>query len=128
MSKIKIRKNDKRLKAFVQEVTTTLQEGKRSKISGLGTFSTCTRKATADSAACTMAMFRASAELRDYSSGGPFPDVSGPHEEIIRIIIDGMQSSEGIEIPSLGRMAVVPVVGKNPKLIFHGDEELNNSL
>jgi hypothetical protein len=39
-----------------------------------------------------------------------------------------MQSEQGIDVPLLGRMAVVPVPGKKPKLIFHGDEELNDVL
>jgi len=128
MSKLKIRKNDKRLKEFVREVTATLLDGKRHQTPGLGTFSTCSRKATADNAACTMAMFRASSELRDYASGGPTPNVSGPHAEIVRFIIEAMQSEQGIELPQLGRMAVVPVTGKKPKLIFHGAEELNSQF
>ena len=125
MGKIKIRKNDKMLKAFYQELTTTLLAGKRYQVSGLGTFSTCARKATEDRAACKMAMFRASAELRDYAMGGSFPVVTGPHAEIVQTIIEAMQCEEGVDVPLLGRMAVVPVSGKNPKLIFHGSEELN---
>ena len=100
------------LKAFVDEVTTTLLDGKRHQTPGFGTFSTCTRKETADQVACRMAMFRASAELRDCASGGPVPTVCGPHAEVIRFIVDAMQNEQGIEIPLLGRMAVVPVLGK----------------
>ena len=128
MSRLKIRKNDKRIKALVQEVKDTLLDGGRHQTPGLGTFSTCTRKATSDRVACKMAMFRACAELREYASGGPPPKVSGPHAEVVRVIIEAMQNEEGIEIPLLGRMAVVPVPGKNPKLIFHGAEELNSVL
>jgi len=128
MSKIKIRKNDKRISAFVKEVTSTLLDGKRYQATGLGTFSTCTRKAIKDKAACKMAMFRASAELRDYALGGSFPTVAGPHSEIVQLIIEAMQCEEGIDVPFLGRLAVVPVTGKNPKLIFHGSEELNSAL
>jgi nucleoid DNA-binding protein len=127
-SKPKIRKTDKRLRAFVQEVTATLLDGKRHQTPGLGTFSTCTRKATADRAACKMAMFRASTELREYASGGPPPPVSGPHVEVVSVIVEAMQSEQGIDVPLLGRMAVVPVPGKKPKLIFHGAEELNDVL
>src|SRR5882762_1071210 len=124
----KIRKNDKRLRVFVEEVTATLLDGKPHRTPGLGTFSTCTRKAMAGRVACTMAMFRASAELREYSSGGPPPPVSGPHANVVSFIVEAMQNEQGIEIPLLGRMAAVPVRGRKPKLIFHGAAELNNAL
>jgi nucleoid DNA-binding protein len=127
-SKRKIRKTDKRLRAFVQEVTATLLDGKHHRTPGLGTFSTCTRKATPDRVACKMAMFRASAELREYASGGPPPPVSGPHAEVVSVIVDAMQSERGVDVPLLGRIAIVPVPGKKPKLIFHGAEELNDLL
>ena len=128
MSKVKIRKNDKRLKALVMEITESLLDGKPHRTPGLGTFSTCTRKAAENRVACKMAMYRACTELREYASGGPTPNVSGPHVEVVRVIVEAMQSEEGIEIPFLGRMAVVPVPEKNPKLIFHGAEELNSLL
>ena len=127
-SKRKIRKTDKRLRAFVQEVTATLLDGKRHRTPGLGTFSTCTRKATSDRVTCKMAMFRPSAELREYASGGPPPPVSGPHADVVSAIVEAMQSERGVVVPLLGRMAVVPVPGKKPKLIFHGAEELNDVL
>ena len=75
-----------------------------------------------------MAMFRASAELRDYATGGPPPSVSGPHAEVVSVIVEAMQGQEGVDVPLLGRMAVVPVRGKKPKLIFHGAQELNDVL
>lgn len=124
----KIRKSDKRLQAFVEEVTATLLDGERHQTPGLGSFSTCTRKAAAKRVACKMAMFRASAELRAYSTGGPPPEVSGPHAEVVSIIVEAMQREQGVYVPRLGRMAVVPVPGKKPKLIFHGAEELNDAL
>ncbi len=124
----KIRKTDRKLRAFVEEVTATLLDGKRHQTPGLGTFSTCTRKATAKQIACKMAMFRASAELRAYATGGPPPPVSGPHAEVVSVIVEAMQSEQGVDVPLLGRMAVVPVSGKKPKLIFHGAEELNDAL
>jgi len=127
-SRPKIRKTDQRLQVFVEEVTATLLDGKPHRTPGLGTFSTCTRKATAGRVACTMAMFRASAELREYASGGPPPPVSGPHAEVVSVIIDAMQSEQGVDVPLLGRMAVVPVPGKKPRLIFHGAKELNGVL
>jgi hypothetical protein len=127
-SKPKIRQSDKRLRAFVQEVTATLLDGKRHQTPGLGTFSTCIRKATAERVICKMAMFRASAELREYANGGPPPPVFGPHAEVVRVIVEAMQSEQGVEVPLLGRMAVVPVPGKKPKLIFHGADELNDVL
>lgn len=127
-SKPEIRKADRRLRAFVEEVTATLLDGNRHTTHGLGTFSTCTRKAVAGRVACKMAMFRASTELREYSSGGPPPLVSGPHAEVVRVIVEAMQSERGVVVPLLGRMAVVPVPGKKPKLIFHGAEELNGVL
>jgi nucleoid DNA-binding protein len=127
-SKPKIRKTDKKLQAFVHDVITTLLDGKRRQTPGFGTFSTCTRKATADRAICKMAMFRASTELRSYASGGPPPRVSGRHADVVNIIIEAMQSECGVDVPLLGRMAVVPVPGREPKLIFHGAEELNDVL
>jgi len=75
-----------------------------------------------------MAMFRASAELRAYTSGGPLPTLSGRHAPAVRTIVRGMLRKEGITIPQLGRMAVVPVSGSKPKLIFHGTRELNAAL
>ena len=127
-SKRKVRKTDDGLQAFVHEVTAALLDGKRHRTPGLGTFSTCTRKPTADRVACKMAMFRASTELREYASGGPPPPVSGPHAEAVSVIIETMQSSQGIDVPLLGHMAVVPVPGRKPKLIFHGAKELNELL
>ena len=127
-SRPKIRKTDQRLRVFVEEVTATLLDGKLHRTPGLGTFSTCTRKAMAGRVACTMAMFRASAELREYASSGRPPPVSGPHAEVVSVIIDAMQGEQGVDVPLLGRMAVVPVPGKKPRLIFHGAKELNGVL
>jgi nucleoid DNA-binding protein len=118
----------RRLQAFVQEVTATLVEGNRHRTPGLGTFSTCIRRATRNRCAGRMAMFRASAELRDYASGGPLPVVSGPHAEVVNLIVEAMRSEQGANVPRLGRMAVVPVSGRKPKLIFHGAKELNDVL
>ncbi len=128
VNKPKIRKTEKRLRAFVQEVTATLLDGRRHQTPGLGTFSTCTRKATEDRVACKIAMFRASAELREYAIGGPQPPVSGPHADVVSVIVEALQNQDGVEVPLLGRMAVVPVPGKKPKLIFHGAQELNEIL
>ena len=75
-----------------------------------------------------MVMFRVSAELRAYSTAGSLTLVSGPHAEVVSFIIEAMQMEQGVDVPLLGRMAVVPVVGKKPKLIFHGAQELNNVL
>lgn len=75
-----------------------------------------------------MAMFRASTELREYASGGSPPSVSEPHAEVVSVIVEAIQSEQGVDVPLLGRMAVVPVRGKKPKLIFHGAEELNDVL
>ncbi len=122
------RKSDDKLRAFVEDVTATLLEGKRYQVPGLGAFSTCTRKATAGRAACKMAMFRASTELREYANGGASPPVSGPHSLAVRVLVEAMQSETGIDVPLLGRLAVVPVAGKKPKLIFHGATALNEAL
>ena len=119
---------DHPLRAFVQEVTATLLIGRPHWTLGLGTFSICTRRATPERCASTMAMFRASAELRAYASGGPLPALSGRHAPAVRTIVRGMLRKEGITIPQLGRMAVVPVSGSKPKLIFHGARELNAAL
>ncbi|MGY8815330.1 MAG: hypothetical protein ACKVHQ_11550 [Gammaproteobacteria bacterium] len=124
----KIRKTDKGIRAFVQEVTESLLEGKRHQTPGPGTFSTCTRKASADRVTCKMAIFRACQELREFANGGPPPSVSGTHAEIVRVIVEAMQSEQGIDVPLLGRLAVIPILGKNPKLIFHGAQELNDLL
>jgi hypothetical protein len=73
-------------------------------------------------------MFRASAELREYASGGPPPSISGTHAAVVSVIVEAMQSEQGIDVPHLGRMAVVPVRDGKPKLIFHGAKELNDIL
>ena len=119
---------DDSLRAFVQEVTATLLIGRPHRTPGLGTFSICTRRATPSRCASTMAMFRASAELRTYACGGPLPTLSGSHASAVRTIVRGMLRKDGISIPQLGRMAVVPVSGSKPKLIFHGARELNAAL
>jgi hypothetical protein len=120
--------SDDRLRAFVEEVTEVLLIGRPHRTPGLGTFSVCTRRATRDRGASTMAMFRASAELRAYACGGSLPSLSGRHAPAVRIIVRGMLRKDGITIPKLGRMAVVPVPGSKPKLIFHGARELNAVL
>jgi hypothetical protein len=107
MSNLEIRKNNKKIEVLVQDVTETLLDCHRHQTPVFGTFSTCT-------------------ELRAYAIGGRPPSVSGPHSEAVRAIVEAMQSEEGIEIPRLGRLTVV--AGKNPKLIFHGAEELNRVL
>ena len=119
------KKHGQPLVAFVHEVTTTLLAGHPHKTPGLGTFSTCTRRATPDRRSSTMAMFRGSAELRAYASGGPLPTFSGPHASALRTVVRGMLGEEGITVPRLGRMAVVRVSGSKPKVIFHGAIELN---
>ena len=116
------------LQVFVGEVTAALLAGQCYRAPGLGTFSTCTRRAAPGRPSSTMAMSRACAELRGYASGGPLPLLSGPHARALKTIIRGMQNERGITIPLLGRMAVVPVPGGRPRLIFHGATELNARL
>lgn len=111
---------------MIQDVTETLVDGKRYQIPGLGTFSTCTRKATSDRDECTIAMFRASVELRDFVSGGAQPNLTGPHQELALIIIKAMQNEGDVEIPGLGTLAIVPMQGKRPKITFHGAKQLNS--
>ena len=123
-----IRETDIGLRAFVTEVTATLLRGNPHRTPGLGTFSTCMRKATADRGACRMAIFRASTELRAYADGGKPPRVSGSHTDAVRALVEAMLNNQGIDVPLLGRMAVVPVPGKKPRLIFHGAKELNDLL
>ena len=120
--------DDRRLQVFVREVTAALLASQQYRAPGLGTFSTCTRRATPGRPSSTMAIFRASAELREHASGGRPPDILGPHAWVLKAIVKGMQSKQGITIPLLGRMAVVPMPGKKPKLIFHGAKELNERL
>ena len=127
-SRSRTRMIDKKLRAFVQDVTATLLKGKAHRTPGFGTFSICIRRSSPSRAACKMAMFRASTELRAYANGGAEPAVSGPHAEAVTAIIEAMQSDMGIDVSLLGRMAVVPVPGKKPKLIFHGAEALNEVL
>ena len=119
---------DRTLTVFVQEVTAALLAGRQHRTPGLGTFSVCKRRATADRCSSKMAMFRASAELRGYASGGPLPHFPGPHAKALISIVHGMRSEGGITVPLLGRMAVVAVPGKPPKLIFHDAKELNDLL
>src|SRR5258707_10744961 len=121
-----IQKYDQRIQEFVQEVTDTLLAGQPHRTPGLGTFSTCTRRAAPGRCSSKMAMFRASAELRKYACGGPLPILSGRHEKATKAIAQGMQREEGINVPQLGRMAVVQVPGSRPKLIFHAAKELND--
>lgn len=73
-------------------------------------------------------MFRASAELREYAVGGRQPAVAGPHAEVVRLIIEAMLCENGVDVPNLGRLAVVPVAGKKPRLIFHGATSINDVL
>lgn len=75
-----------------------------------------------------MAMFRPSAELRAYASGGPPPLLSGPHAAVVSRVIEAMKGETGVDVPRLGHMAVVPVTGRKPKLMFHGAPGLNDLL
>src|SRR2546428_10606469 len=113
------KKHRQPLEAFVHEVTATLLAGHPYRTPGLGTFSTCTRRATPDRSASTMAMFRTSAELRAYASRGPLPTLSGTHASALRIIDRGLLRAGGITDPQVGRMAAGPVSGAKPKVIFH---------
>lgn len=54
--------------------------------------------------------------------------VSGPHADVVSVLVEAMRSEQGVDVPLLGRMAVVPVLGKKPTLIFHGAKELNDVL
>ncbi len=128
MDSIKLRKNDKKIKAFVREVTSSLVKDKKHQTQGFGTFSTCSRKGASGRILCKIAMFRASSELRNFASGNSCPNISGPHTEAVRFIIEAMQSEYGIDVPLLGHLAIVPVKGKSPKLIFRGADELNDVL
>jgi len=56
------------------------------------------------------------------------PKISGPHVEIIKIIIDAMQSEERINVSNFGRMAIVAQPGKSPRIIFHAADILNGLL
>ena len=120
--------SDPELGAFVRSIGQALLNSRPHKTVGFGTFSTCSRKASGDRPACKMAMFRPSVELRQFANGGPLPSVTGAHAEVVTSIIKAMQSEQGVEVPSLGRFAIVPVTGKQPKLIFHGSEKLNAAL
>ena len=125
---MKAAEHDQILRVFIQEVTLALIAGQRYRAPGLGTFSPCKRQATPGRSSSTMAIFRASAELRQYASGGPLPNLSGAHAQALRIITEGMQGAQGITIPLLGRMAVVREPSARPRLIFHGATELNERM
>lgn len=118
--------SDAELHTFVREVTKALVDGKKHQTKGFGTFSTCTRKAAPERPACRIAMFRASPELREHASGGPPPDMAGPHAKTLSLIITAMQDEHGADVPGLGRLALVS--GKKPKLVFHADRKLNDLL
>jgi nucleoid DNA-binding protein len=119
---------DEELQAFVDEVRAVLQHGDRHSTPGFGTFSTCTRKAAPGRPACTMAMFRASKQLRAHVSDGAEAQVSGAHTPVVRAIIAAMQRAPGVDVPRLGHLGLVPVRGKKPRLIFHADPEFNGTL
>ena len=91
MAKTPVGRTHKQLRAFVEDVTAALLAGTCHRTLGFGTFSTCTRRATADRCASTMAMFRPSAELRAYASGGPPPLPSGPHAAVVSLVIEAMK-------------------------------------
>jgi hypothetical protein len=75
-----------------------------------------------------MAMFRASAALRESVSNGRPAEASGAHASVVTAIAAAMQGERGLDVPQLGHFGVVRVAGKKPRLIFHADQELNDSL
>lgn len=116
------------LNPLLDALRAALLRGERVRIPGLGTFTTCTRKATADRAACTIAMFRASKELRAHVSTGADLQVSGPHADAVTALVAAMQGDNGVDVPGLGHLEAVQVPGKKPRLIFHADAALNDQL
>lgn len=122
------RTGDEALHAFVAEVAAALQQGKLHRTPGLGTFTTCSRKAAPGRDISKMAIFRASAEFRAYASGGQRPSLSGPHAKALGVVVEAMRSAGGVDVPLLGRMAIVPVPHAKPKIIFHAAQELNDAL
>lgn len=127
MKTLSFRKNDRKLKQFAADLTESLQHGEKYKIPGFGIFTTCSRKSADGEQTYTIAMFRASSELRDFSQGGSCPDIESEHSETIVKIISGMSQENGIQIPGLGIMAFVSEKGKT-KIIFNGNGELNEHL
>lgn len=113
---------------FADELRGALLRGDRFKVPALGTFTTCTRKATTDRAACTIAMFRASKELRAHVADGSDLQVSGPHAELVTSLVAAMQAEHGVDVPGLGHLEAVRVAGKTPRLIFHADPMFNDLL
>lgn len=128
MSQGKMDREDNVIQEFVQAVTSSLLAGKKYPIPGFGTFSTCSRKDESGQPVCKIAMFRASSELRDFSTGGPSPTFTGPHAVVVSHIVENMQNEGGVDIPLLGQMVCEPVKGKNTKFIYRGALELNNAL
>lgn len=122
-----IRRNDKRITQFVTDITKTLQSGNKHQTTGLGTFSTCTRKAAGGKPTCTITMFRPSKEFRDYMSGGAMPKMDGPHKEVVKIITKSIKSASELEVPKLG-VFCIDSSGENTRITFQGTIELNSSL
>ncbi|MEM9301941.1 MAG: hypothetical protein AAGE01_07510 [Pseudomonadota bacterium] len=117
-----------RVAAFAEDVAQELVHGKRYRVAGFGTFSTCQRKAAPGRPACRIAMFRASAELRAYAAGGDPPELGTPHQEAVRSIAVAMLAPDGVHVPGLGRFAVEGQGAKRQKLVFQGAAELNEQL
>lgn len=113
---------------LINEVTASLVSGKKITVEGLGTFSSCTRKATATRDACTIAMFRADKSLRTHIDTQAELSVSGAHAEAVTTIIQAMQQTGGVDVPDFGHFEAVAVSGKPHKLIFHADAVLNDKL
>lgn len=115
------------LDAFTDAVRTALLAGKRLAVPAFGTFTRCTRKAKGDRPACRIAMWRANAGLRTQLEGGAPVQLEGRHQHVVAALIQGMDTEAGVQVPGLGRFAVLRS-GQKTKLIFHAAAELNDAL
>jgi len=73
-------------------------------------------------------MWRADAALREHIQGGPPKESAGLHGAAVAGIIAAMMGDGGVDLPQLGRLGLVRVAGKKPKLTFHAADELNAAL
>ena len=94
-------KNAKML-AFVEAVSESLIAGNKYPVAGFGTFSTCSRKDKNGNIVCTIAMFRASKELREFFLEGRKPELADQHRAPVSSIIERMKIDNRAEVPGLG--------------------------
>ena len=121
-------KTNEMLRAFAAEVTSTLLDGNRHQTPGLGTFPTNFEKQGQRELLAKWLCFGRARSLERMPLVDHYHSCPRPHAELVSFTVEAMQMEQGVDVPLLGRMAVVPVVGKKPKLISNGAQELNDVL